>query len=305
MPNLFVITPKTDISLEKGLLRLKNENGEKEVSISKTENIFLFNGNKIGFFNVRKLKGKNVHIYSINKYGHLKAMFIPKQKGYRFNKEKHLNILAYILVKESIFLMSLIKKINRLNGSIDISFIKERLGNYFLGGKTVDEKSLRYVHMENLRTFYQTMNSAVYEFNRKYENKDNANVVINLFHSLTISYITTFLQKAGLDTNQEITSLFQNKKNYPPLSRVFFIMVRNIVTMRALETLKNLLNKHDFAFLGGLRKEGLMIVSKIFTESIVHNENLNSRLELLVEELKNVEKGNTDYYKLLVLRGIF
>ena len=58
MPNLFVITPKTNISLEKGKIKLKNENEEREVPISKIENVFLFNGNKIGFLDIWKLKKK-------------------------------------------------------------------------------------------------------------------------------------------------------------------------------------------------------------------------------------------------------
>ncbi len=106
------------------------------------------------------------------------------------------------------------------------------------------------------------------------------------------------MQKYGLDVNQEI-SFYKNKNNYPALTRVFFILVRTLVSLRALETYKKLLDKTK-----KLTTDDILIISKIFTESIVHNETFNNRIKTLIEELKLVEAGKLNFLNILLAKTI-
>ncbi len=303
MPNIFVITPNTKISykrLKKSIV-LENKENKKEIPVSKIESIFLFNNNSLGILDLKALISKNIHIYWLDNLGHIRKMHIPKKKGYKFNPDRNISILAYIVAKESLYLMSTIKKMDRLQGSIYSSSIRFTLNEFFLKDKYFSEKNVLMVHRENLLCLYSFLSSIGYtddKFIRKYEKKDKTNVVLNMFHSLTIAYITTLLQKNGVDVNQEI-SFYKNKNNYPALSRVFFILVRTLVSLRALETYKNLLDKTK-----KLTIDDMLIISKVFTEKIVHNETFNDRIELLIQELKSVEAGKLNFLDILFSKTV-
>lgn len=301
MPNIFVITPKTKISYKKlrKLLILENKENQKSVPISKVDILFLFNKNSISSSDIKALLSKNIYIYEMDPFGNIKNSLIPKKRGYRFAQNKATDILAYIVAKESLYLMSTIKKIDRLQASIYNSSIRLTLNEFFLKTSFVSDKEVLMVHRENILNLYSFLQMADYtdrNFSRGYERKDKTNAVLNMFHSLTIAYITMLLQKYGLDVNQEI-SFYKNKENYPALSRVFFILVRTMVSLRALETYKNLLDKGS-----KLTLDDMLIISKIFTESIVHNEIFNNRIKTLIEELKLVEIGKLNFLNILLAK---
>ncbi len=192
MPNIFVITPKTKVSYKKirKLLVLENRENQKEIPISKVDSLFLFNENSINSSDIRTLLSKNIHIYEINSFGNIKNLFTPKKRGYKFAQNKAADILAYIVAKESLYLMSTIKKIDRLQGSIFNSNIRQMLDEFFLKTGFVSDKEILMVHRENILSLYSFLQMANYtdgNFIRRYESKDKTNVALNIISFLSYS----------------------------------------------------------------------------------------------------------------------
>ncbi len=301
--NIFVITPNSKVSIGKNKIVLEKEEDKKEVPIKEINNIFLFNGNKLGFFDVRKVKKFGIKAYAIDNFGNLRAVFLPEQKNaYVFDEKKHYDLFAFILTKQSLIAMSYIKKIDKYDYHLYNDEIRDGIERFLVKAQGLDIENFGGMYRTNFMYFYGFIRDfyAGGKFERRYEEKDPLNTTINFFHSLMIAYITSFLIDNGININQNLMNIYQEKKNYPLFSRIFFEIFKVGTTVKAAETLKNLLIKRDFSFRGALKPDGITIITKIFTEQMVHNLKLIYEIRGHLNLLRAVEEGRMRYINLLV-----
>ena len=257
--------------------------------MNRLKNVFIFN-QKYDLQKVKTLNKYGKSVYFIDSYGNIKVMLLPKKNGlYKFNKNKHAEILTYLLLRQSIVLKSFIKKFGGFERKIFLREINNAIHEYILGASSFDKDNLRLLYTVNLKSMYSLLDREG-KLKRGYERKDPFNSVINLFHSLSIANITTYLIENGIDVNQNLLDFFPLKDTYPAFSRLFFELSKPYITYKAFETFKKLLTKEDFSN-GSLNKEGLLIVSKVFTESVVHGKDTNNWNLDLIKELKNIENN--------------
>lgn len=127
---------------------------------------------------------------------------------------------------------------------------------------------------------------------REYESKFRETIIINYFHSLYIAYISSYLAKNKINPYQDINSF--NKKNYPNFAVFLFSPFRVKATLDAADAYLKYIEKEEINFDGTLKKEGILIITKMFSEKFLHNINQMNKLEDILNNIKKIENGEID-----------
>ncbi len=299
MSNIFVISQKSKLSLEKNNIILYGEE-KRKIPISKVENIFIFNGLSLDKKTINILHKKSVYIYWINKYGNITKISIPEKKAKLLKKTNA--IATYIVGKETFatanFIISVQPK-NRPVAKVHRRVFYEFIYDYL---PDVPVESLKVQYISNTNEIYGNIGMLYnISFTRFYRTNNPINVSINMLHSLTIAYLTTLLHESGFDIKQKIFMWKggRENKNYFPLPKAFFSFFRIKASVDAVYVYKHLLNPHShFSEKNMLKKEGILLFAKIFTEKFVHNFKIHKRLEEILDIIEALDRGKISVIQL-------
>jgi len=289
MINLFLITSKTKIDLKSKNMIISNKSDKKEIPVSKINNIFLFNKNRIP--NAVLDKTKNISVYSINNHGHIRFLKYPKRKYKNFKNQE--NIARYILKINYYQIKAYIKNMPSYDREIyRENPLLEQVSQ--LIDLNIDKLKISDIHLILNRLHFSILYISQ-RVKRKYENNSPENITINLFHSLYISYLTTFLTKNGINPHQKV---IEYKNGYPDVSRLIFNLLKIHSTILAIKTFDNLIiPRKDFLF-GKIKETGILMIAKIFTENFIHNPKMQLKFNSFWEGMKKIEEGKLSVWEI-------
>ncbi|WP_029522240.1 hypothetical protein [Persephonella sp. KM09-Lau-8] len=285
MANLFVITPNTKINLKKYRLHLKSSEDEFEVPISKIENIFLFTNNKLQT-DIRK------PIFHINQQGNIDFLHIPRYRGKIY---KNINLISKFIFKQAYYsTLSYLKFLRRQVGFsvkhyfVELDMIEKVMLTSFHNLTTKETYKLTQALANGVlyRGFYLINNTLPTV--RNYQQKGKPHMVINFFHSLYIAYISSYLAKNKINLYQGIHIL--NKPTYPDFAVLLFSPFKVKATLDAVDTYLKYLKNSDFE-LFAVKKEGILVITKIFAEKFLHNINQIRKLNDFLDTFQKIEEG--------------
>ncbi|WP_457626882.1 hypothetical protein [Persephonella sp.] len=273
MRNIFIISRPKDFYISKRRLYLSIRKENYSISVKEIETIFILTGFRIPKKAVEELE---VPIYKINDTGHIEKIYLPpKELTYLDNIPEISRKVCKLNILQIRGYLNYLSKFQR-------RFYRQLYNNKLYD--LIDEKN--YYNITPEITFAELANlhkSIVYDsinFHRSYTSRRKNNITMNIIHSLYISFITTYLIKKGINPYQELPF---KKKNYPNMSVLLFNLLKINAIMLSNKIFQDIiLESEDFEENHALYKlayTGKLVISKIFSEKVLHNTKLRDRFD--------------------------
>jgi len=290
MANIFVISSKIKPSDSRNEIISYNRNKESKIKLTNIENIFLLNNQSLNKNFIDYLNSKRINIFSIDKMGHIKNIYLWKKRTKPFNFKNPFETSKLIIERE----MGSINSFRKRNGKRSNLYSSHHLNsiyNSFSYAKKL--KDLRFSNQINLNEFSSAIQYVFPVFVRMYNSTKPENITINFFHSLVFCYLHGWFNNEGINPFKS-HSLFceKNDELYPAFLKAIFSQFRVSTTLYGLYTYQDLLSYSFFnSNTGELNRDGKLIISKIFTEKFVHNKNIKNKLENFWAEILEKDQG--------------